>query len=462
VSRIVLKFGGTSVASPAALLRVADIVKATKGERIVVVSATAGTTDALIGAARAAEGGDAQQAQDTILRLADEHKNLVADALGFESADVLKEIADLSERADALLRSVAILRECTPRTLDAIVSYGERVSAPIVAAVLNHKGTKAEALSAEGLLITDDMFGHANPNIDETRSRAAHELTSRINYGVVPVVTGFIGSTAEGVTTTLGRGASDYSAAILGVVTGATEVRIYTDVSGVMSADPRIVKGAKPLATLSYAEVAELSYFGAKVLHPRAVLPAVEVGIPVRVLNTFAPKDAGTLIAAEADRDGSVVKATTSIGGLGLITVQGAGMSGVPGFAARVFDTAAAERVSVMMISQSSSENSICLVVPDDATDRLKAALEKMFNAELRRHDVEKIDVERPVAIVAAVGEGMRGTPGVAARVFTALGKAGVNVVAIAQGSSELNISLVVMEKDREKAVKLIHEEFHR
>jgi aspartate kinase len=276
------------------------------------------------------------------------------------------------------------------------------------------------------------------------------------------VVTGFIGSTLDGVTTTLGRGGSDYSAAVLAAVTEADELRIYTDVSGLMSADPRFVKSAKPLASLSYAEAAELSYFGAKVIHPRTVLPAVEAGIPVRILNTFAPSDPGTTITHDTPQDGSVVKATTSLGGLGLITVQGAGMSGVPGFAARVFDTAAAERVSVMMISQSSSENSICLVVPDDATERLKEALEKMFNAELRRHDVEKIEVERPVAIVAAVGEGMRGTPGVAARVFGALGKSSVNVVAIAQGSSELNISLVVMEKDREKAVRLIHEEFHR
>jgi aspartate kinase len=462
MTRTVLKFGGTSVASPNALLRVAEIVKATKGERIVIVSATAGTTDALITAARSAETGDAQSAQEALQGLAAAHKNLAADALGFESADVLKEIADLTERADALLRSVAILRECTARTLDAIVSYGERISAPVVAAVLADKGTKAEALSAEGLLITDDAFGHANPILEETRTRAAHELLPRISYGVVPVVTGFIGSTAEGVTTTLGRGGSDYSAAVLAAAVSADELRIYTDVSGVMSADPRVVKGAKPLATISYAEAAELSYFGAKVIHPRTVLPAIEAGIPVRILNTFAPSDPGTTITTDTPRDGSVVKATTSLGGLGLITVQGAGMSGVPGFAARVFDTTAAEGVSVLMISQSSSENSICLVVPDDATDRLKAALEKMFNAELRRHDVEKIDVERPVAIVAAVGEGMRGTPGVAARVFAALGKSGVNVVAIAQGSSELNISLVVMEMDREKAVKLIHEEFHR
>ena len=461
VRRTVLKFGGTSVGSPAALLRVAGIVKTTEGERIVVVSATAGTTDALVAAARASETGDAQAGLAALAGLADAHKNLAADALGFSSAEVLTEIADLTERTHSLLESVAILRECSERTLDAIMSYGERISAPIVAAVLTNNGTKAEALSAEGLLITDDVFGHASPILDATRERVSRELVPRMRYGVVPVVTGFIGSTAAGVTTTLGRGGSDYSAAVLAAATAAHEVRIYTDVSGVLSADPRVVQTAKPLSLLSYAEAAELSYFGAKVIHPRTVLPAVEAGIPVRILNTFAPSDPGTTITTDTPRDGSVVKATTSLGGLGLITVQGAGMSGVPGFAARVFDTTAAERVSVMMITQSSSANSICLVVPDDATDRLKAALERMFNAELRRHDVERISVERPVAIVAAVGEGMRGTPGVAARVFGALGKAGVNVVAIAQGSSELNISLVVAERDREKAVRLIHQEFN-
>ncbi len=461
MTRTLLKFGGTSVASPTALERVAEIVKATPGERVLVVSATAGTTDALLAAAREAEAANAAAAQQAIEELATAHKNLVADTLGFGGAEALKEIEDLSERTVALLRSVAILRECTPRSLDAIIAWGERVSAPIVAAVLAARGEKAEALSAEGLLITDDAFGHANALVDETKKRVDAQLLPRLAYGSVPVVTGFIASTTDGVTTTLGRGGSDYSAAILAAAIHANELRIYTDVSGVMSADPRIVSGAKPLASLSYAEAAELSYFGAKVIHPRTVLPAVEAGIPVRILNTFAPSDAGTTVATNAERDGSVVKATTSLGGLGLITVQGAGMSGVPGFAARVFATTAAEKVSVLMISQSSSENAICLVVPAESTDRLRGALERMFSAELQRHDVEKVSVERPVAIVAAVGEGMRGTPGVAARVFGALGRARINVIAIAQGSSELNISLVVAEKDRDGAVRAVHQEFH-
>jgi len=458
---IVFKFGGTSVASPPAIEAVARIVGAQTGERVVVVSATAGTTDALVKAAEQATGGDASGAQQTIEKLSEQHRNLIADLVGVNGASALTEIVDLTDRTIALLRSVALLRECSTRSLDSILSYGERISAPIVAAVLNAKGTAAEALSAEGLLVTDDAFGHANPLLEITRDRIEKQLVPRIRYGTVPVVTGFVGSTVDGVTTTLGRGGSDYSAAVLAAALGAAECRIYTDVSGVMSADPRIVPDARPLPAISYAEAAELSYFGAKVIHPRTVLPAVEAGIPVRILNTFAPDDPGTTITASTPRDHTVVKATTSLGGLGLVTVQGAGMSGVPGFAARVFDTTAAERISVLMISQASSENSICLVVPSDSTKRLESALRKMFSQELARHDVEKVAIEAPVAIVSAVGEGMRGTPGVAARLFGALGRAKVNVIAIAQGSSELNISLVVSEKDRESAVRAIHQEFH-
>jgi len=440
---------------------VAKIVAAEKGERVVVVSATAGTTDALVKAAEQAASGDAAGAEQTIERLSEQHRNLIADLVGVNGATALSEIVDLTDRTTALLRSVALLRECSTRSLDAILSYGERVSAPIVAAVLIAKGVPAEALSAEGLIVTDDAFGHANPILELTRQRVDKQLVPRMRYGTVPVVTGFVGSTVDGVTTTLGRGGSDYSAAVIAAALGASECRIFTDVSGVMSADPRIVPDAKPLPAISYAEAAELSYFGAKVIHPRTVLPAVEAGIPVRILNTFAPDDPGTTITASTPRDNTVVKATTSLGGLGLVTVQGAGMSGVPGFAARVFDTTAAEKISVLMISQASSENSICLVVPSDSIKRLEAALRKMFSQELARHDVEKVAIETPVAIVSAVGEGMRGTPGVAARLFGALGRAKVNVVAIAQGSSELNISLVVSEKDREKAVRAIHREFH-
>jgi aspartokinase/homoserine dehydrogenase 1 len=454
----VLKFGGTSVGSADAIRRAVAVVRDAGGERCVVVSATAGTTDRLAEAAAAAERGDGETAQRLMAGLRDRHAQLAGE-LG--AGSVSAELDRLAERTATLLGAVALLHECTPRTRDAVWAYGERAASLIVASALAQAKVPAESVDAAGIVVTDDAFGSASPLLEETRRAARPRIESVLREGRTPVVTGFIGATPDGVVTTLGRGGSDYSAAILAAALGAEALLIYTDVSGVMSADPRIVSGAKPLAALSYAEAAELSYFGAKVIHPRTVLPAIEAGIPVRILNTFAPADPGTTITATAPRDGSVVKATTSLGGLALVTVQGAGMSGVPGFAARVFDTTAAERVSVLMISQSSSENSICFAVPAETGDRLRSALERMLARELARHDVERVTVESPIAIVAAVGEGMRGTPGVAARVFGALGRAKVNVIAIAQGSSELNISLCVAESERETAVRAIHEEFH-
>ncbi|MBU6422514.1 MAG: aspartate kinase [Chloroflexota bacterium] len=461
MSTTVLKFGGTSVATPEAIERLASIVSGVAGDRVIVVSATAGTTNALIAAANAAGAGDAEGAEAAVERLQREHDLLYQKVVRAKVDVVCAGLQELAERTKALLRSVGLLRECSRRSRDAILAYGELASSEIVAAALRARGVEAEPVAATGIVVTDDAFGNAAPVFDETYARATSVLGPMLRAGQVPVVTGFIGATRDGVTTTLGRGASDYTAAILAAALRADECLIYTDVSGVMSADPRIVPSAKPLPQLSYAEAAELSYFGAKVLHPRAVLPAVELGIPVRILNTFAASDAGTTIVGEAVPDGSVVKATTSLGGLALLTVQGAGMSGIPGFAAKVFDTTAAQDVSVLMISQASSENSICIVVPADTVDRLKDALERMLAKELAHHDVERVAVERPIAVVAAVGDGMRGTPGVAARVFGALGRLRINVVAIAQGSSELNISFCVAEADQARAVRAIHDEFH-
>ena len=460
---IVAKFGGTSVGSADAVRTLVSIVADLQRRRpVVVVSATSGTTDALIRAAREAERGDRRGAQAELAAIARRHEALAGELLGANADAVSGEIAALTARVEALLSSVAILRELTRRSLDAVVSYGEHVSATLVAATLNAANIRAEALSAENIIVTDDRFGGAGPLAADTRERAKREIAPRTARGIVPVVTGFIGATREGVTTTLGRGGSDYSASILAAALGAEDVLIFTDVNGIMSADPRSVPGARPLERVSYEEAQELSFFGAKVIHPRTVLPAIEAQIPVRILNTFDRSFAGTLITSEAEAtDGSIVKATTSLGGLGLITIEGAGMSGVPGMAARVFDTVAADGVSVLMISQSSSEHNICFVVAAEHTARLIRDLERAFAAELGRHDVGRVYAEQPVAIVAAVGEGMKGTPGVAARVFTALGRAKINVVAIAQGSSELNISLVVDESQRDAAVRAIHEEFH-
>jgi aspartate kinase len=278
---------------------------------------------------------------------------------------------------------------------------------------------------------------------------------------VVPVVTGYIGATPEGITTTLGRNGSDYSAAIVGAAVGATEIWIWTDVDGVMSADPRLVPAARSLPDLSYAEAAELAYFGSRVIHPRTIVPAVAADVPIRIKNTFSPDHPGTLIATTSAPGPGAVKAVTAIRDLALVTVEGLGMLGVPGIAGRTFGALAAAGVNVLMISQASSESNIAMVIARREVAAATRALREAFALELYRHEVDAIRAQQGVAIVTAVGGGMRGTPGVAGRLFGALGRRGVNVIAIAQGSSELSISCVVLDGHAvEEALRAIHHEF--
>ncbi len=318
----------------------------------------------------------------------------------------------------------------------------------------------AEAVDATELVVTDDRFGNANPLMDLTCERTQACLVPLMEAGTVPVVTGFIGATRDGITTTLGRGGSDYTAAILGRCLDADAVWIWTDVDGVMTADPRIVPDARTLPEISYAEAAELSYFGAKVLHPKTIRPAIERGIPLRIKNTFNPDGPDTLITQESTQDTRPVKAVTAIRRMSLVTVAGRGMLGVPGVAAKVFSAVAQEGISVLMISQSSSEQSICFVVEQQSSRRAIDALERAFERELDRQDIDRIIADDDVVIIAVVGAGIRSTPGVAAKVFGALGRNSVNVISIAQGSSEHNLSLVVTEADADAAVRHIHEEF--
>jgi aspartate kinase len=304
--------------------------------------------------------------------------------------------------------------------------------------------------------------------MEATRARTRARLLPLLEKGVVPVATGFVAATPEGTPTILGRGGSDYSAAILGAALDADEVQIWTDVDGVLTADPRIVPDARSLPELSYSEAAELAYFGAKVLHPKTMLPAVDRGIPISVRNTFNPAFPGTRIVAQAANGGllqrsgdSAVKALTVIRGLTLVTVAGRGMMGVPGIAARTFAAVAAQGANVLMISQASSEQSICFVVPETDAGRVSRALEEAFAAEIRRRQIDRVTCEKEIVIVAVVGEGMKGTPGIAARLFGALGEHRVNVVAVAQGSSEANISLVLAARDADAAVRYIHDAFN-
>jgi bifunctional aspartokinase / homoserine dehydrogenase 1 len=460
---LVMKFGGTSVGSAEAIRGTAELVARFRqewGQVVVVVSAMAGVTDLLLKGANTALAGDAATYLDVAGLLRRKHREAVAQ-LGITGADgqaVAAEMEQYIERFTTLCQAVRVLGELTPRALDAISGMGEQMSVRLLAAHLRQQGTAAQAVDATDLIVTDSHFQSATPLPEPTAELSRARLQPLLEQGVTPVVTGFIGADEQGVTTTLGRGGSDYSAAILGQALRAREVWIWTDVDGVMTADPRLVPPARTIAGLNYREVAELAYYGAKVLHPKTIRPVVDANIPLRIKNTFNPEHPGTVIVATGQGANGAIKAVTAIKELGLITIEGTGMIGVPGIAARAFGAVADSRVSVLLISQASSEQSICFAVPGEVTGRVVAALEKEFAAELERRDIDSVWAQSPVTIVTAVGAGMRGTPGIAGRIFSALGEGGVNVIAIAQGSSECSISMVVDGADTNTAVGRIHD----
>lgn len=446
--------------TPEAMRQAASVVhdEVKRGEAVVVVtSALSGVTNLLLGATeQAAKSGlsDTQAAN----RIATAHEAIINALLPRNQREPMRRL--IAERVQAFLRlleAIAVLGEVTPRAYDAIASLGERMSAPLFAAVLRARGVPSEYVDAAEIIRTDANFQNAQPNFELSASLINSRLRPLLSAESVPVVTGFIGATEDGITTTLGRGGSDYTAALLGAALRAREVHIYTDVDGVMSADPRIVPEARTLPRLSYREVAELAYFGAKVLHPKTIRPVIERGIPLRVRNTFNPNGADTLIVPRSEATPGTAKAVTLIRNLSLITVEGRGMLGVPGVAARTFAAVAQTDTSVVLITQASSEQSITFAVAADAAGKVVSALEETFKAEIARRDIDRIAAVAPVAVVTVVGAGMQHTVGVAGRLFTALGKAGVNIIAIAQGSSEVAISFAVDEADAEKAVRAVH-----
>jgi aspartate kinase len=417
-------------------------------------------TNLLLGAAHKAASGDRNEMDITVRELHQRHQEMLDNLI---SRNEIKEMAaweinQLIGEFSNLVQAIYVLGEASPRGIDAVGSLGERMSARILSAVLNDRNIKASSVDATQLIVTDNRFTFANPDEAATRKKTQKVILPMIDQGITPVVTGFLGATPDGIVTTLGRGGSDFSAALLGAVLPAGEVWIWTDVDGVMTADPRLVAEAVTIHQLSYREVSELAYFGAKVLHPKTIRPVIENNIPLRVCNTFAPEKPGTWIVSDTNLiTEGVVKAVTAIDGLSLITVEGRGMLGVPGVAARTFEAVAKTGTSVPLISQASSEQSICFTVPFDAAERVKASLERAFAGEIQRRDIDGITSSDVMGIVSAVGAGMRYTPGVAGRVFTALGDAKVNVVAIAQGSSEVSISLVVAENELKRAVATVH-----
>ena len=456
----VLKFGGTSVATSESIGKVADIVHRARdnGPIVVVVSALGGVTNGLLGIASVASSRD-ESWQQALTELQERHLKTASDLpiLDEDKEPLNETIETRFGELHELLRGVYLLRECSPRIQDAIVAYGERLSSHLVAAAFRGHGLAAEACDSRALIVTDATFGHAQVDVDVSFPRIKEKVEKS---KAVQVVTGFTGSTPEGHTTTLGRGGSDYTAALVGAALSAQAIELWTDVSGVMTSDPRVVPGAFPQHEMSYAELMELSHFGAKVVHPPIIHPARSRHIPLLIKNTFAPEDPGTKVTGSSKPSKGPIRGITSIRQVALLRLEGDGMVGVPGIAQRLFGALAREQVSVILISQSSSEHSICFAVAKADAEPGRKTVDDEFVLERRLGIVDDVVVEPEHTVVAAVGEQMAHHPGIAGRLFGVLGAHGVNVRAIAQGSSELNISAVVQADDEKRAVCAIHDAF--
>lgn len=458
-----MKFGGTSVGSPEAISNVIEIVRdeLAQGKRVAVVaSAMSGVTDALLDSVTLAIDGDKWGYLSLSRKIREKHEEAISVLMspGHERDSLLAQIDDLLNQHVELCNAISILGEATPRIRDYVVSFGERLSSRMISAVLCHHQVNAVAYDAGQFLVTDANYQNANPIWSETQARIEQHLIPALESGITPVITGFIGATASGSFTTLGRGGSDYSAAIFAAFLNSDEFTIWTDVDGVMTTDPHIDRRARVLPQISYQEVGELAFYGAKVVHPKTVQPIVDRGIPVRVRNTFNPAHPGTLIGKNGSTSSGIIKAVTCIANVSMLTVSGRGMMGVPGIAGRTFLATARSGANIMMISQSSSEQSFCFTVADDKAYDVKRSVENELATEMARQDVDSVAVRQDVVIITVVGAGMRGTPGVAGRVFTVMGVNNINVLAIAQGSSECSISFVIAEADLKRAVISLHD----
>ena len=448
---IVMKFGGTSVQDAAAINSAAEIVLGRVDRApVVVVSAMARVTEALLRVAEAAKARRVDEVLTGINELRERHLTTARDLLGQSREALLaveREVQSQFAELEKLARSVATLGELTARSQDAIVSFGERLSSVIVAEAFRLRGIPAELADSRGFIITDDRFTRAAPDMQETTRRTRNALESIIKSGRVPVAQGFIGSTVEGVTTTIGRGGSDYSAALIGAALGAEAIEIWTDVDGLMTADPRIVPGARRIRVISFAEASELSYFGAKVLHPSTVLPAVERGILVHIYNTLNPTCEGTLIVAEPRPSSNIIKSIAFKRGVTIVNVSSTRMLLAFGFLRTIFEVFDLHETSVDVVT--TSEVSVSMTL--DNTDRLEAIKRDLSG-------IGEVTVERDKAIVCVVGDNLKFTPGVAARLFKAIDSTNVNM--ISQGASEINLTFVIDESDVDRVVRRLHDEF--
>lgn len=455
----ILKFGGSSVATSARIKSVIEILKPYLHENkcAVVFSAFGGVTDTLIALSVAALGGD-NTYKDQLRLLENRHLDAVRDLIGIQKqSSVIAQVKFTFNELEDVLHGVFLVKERTPRTLDYIMSFGERLSAYIIAEAIKDQQIKADYLDARKVVCTDNQFGHARINFSLTNQRIKEHFASRDS---LQIITGFIGSSASGETTTIGRSGSDYTAAIFAAALNATSLEIWTDVDGMMTADPRKVKKAFTVKEMTYEEAMELSHFGAKVIFPATMQPAMVNHIPIWIKNTFNPAFAGTKISDKSNGKNLIIKGISSMDKISLLSLQGSGLVGVVGVSMRLFGTLAKENISVILISQASSEHSICFAIEGNKTKHAKEAIEKEFLYEIRGLEMDEVKVEENLSIVAIVGENMKHNPGTSGRMFSALGKSGININAIAQGSSELNISAVIHEQDIAKALNVLHEAF--
>jgi aspartate kinase len=459
-----MKFGGTSVGTGENIRRVAKLVaeSAKQGYSvIVVVSALDGTTDELLGTAEQAKKGSKAHLSKFKQKIHEKHS--VAAMKAIENKHIQQEIEQIIKQTldelEKVLTGIGYVGELTPKSRDYVVSFGERLSAPIVWGALRDLKLESQWFTGkEAGIVSNSDFGEASPLMNVTMHQLRERIEPLLEKQVIPVVTGYIAATQDGVVTTLGRGGSDYTATLLAAALAVDEVWIWTDVNGLMTTDPKIIPSAKMLPKLSYQEAAEMAIFGAKAMHPRALDPIMRENIPARIRNVFNPENLGTLIGnTQAIERTNVVKAIALIKDVAMVNVSGAGMVGAPGSYAKIFDVLGKNNINIMMISTAASEANMSLIIRRKLVGRALSTLEI---ALLGRGLVSAVTAEDDVCIIAVMGANMKGTLGVASRIFTAVARKGINIRMIAQGSSELNISFIVKEKDGEAAVRAIHEEF--
>jgi bifunctional aspartokinase / homoserine dehydrogenase 1 len=452
----VLKFGGTSVGTIESINQVIEIIKERKNATV-VFSAMAGVTNKLIEIGNLAASNNSEYLSHLSL-MEERHFSTIRGLIDVKAqSSVIAKIKGIFNELEDILKGITYLKELSSRTMDLLLSFGEQLSTIIITETLKNRNVNAEYIDARNIIKTNSHFGFAEVDFPLSSQKIKSLITQSDK---IYCVTGFIASDSKGITTTLGRGGSDYTASILGSILDAKLIEIWTDVNGMMTADPRKVKNAFSIPDISYAEAMELSHFGAKVIYPPSLVPAFAKNIPIKVLNTFQPDHSGTTISKNINQKAYSITGISSIDDVTLVNLQGNGMIGVAGVSAKLFGILAENKISVILISQASSEHSICFAIDPKAAENVKAILEEGFKNEIKNGDIDGVNIQYNLSIIAVVGEGMKSSTGTSGKLFSVLGKNGINVIATAQGSSELNISVVIKKKDISKALNAIHETF--